>query len=353
MTAISQLREACTERNLEGILIVSGHNRRYLTGFTGTAGVVLITSQAALLLTDFRYVQQATAQAKDFEVLQYTGSYTEELARLVERFGLKTIGYEEDHMTCGQFRTYQSVPVEWVPTTGLVEQFRMVKTPEEIGIIRTAAEIADAAFAHVVKWIRPGVTELEVSNELEFFMRKQGATSSAFDIIIASGHRGALPHGVASSKVIEAGEMVTMDFGALYQGYRSDMTRTLALGEPTAELKKIYEIVWEAERRGVAGLKPGMTSREADALTREYITEQGYGAYYQHGTGHGIGLEIHENPFLDYRRKEFVLESGMVITVEPGIYLPGVGGVRIEDDVLLTAEGYEVLTHSPKELLIL
>ena len=193
---------------------------------------------------------------------------------------------------------------------------------------------------------------MEVANELEFFMRKQGAASSSFDIIVASGYRSALPHGVATDKVIEKGELVTLDFGAYYKGYCSDITRTVAVGEISDELKTIYDIVLEAQLRGMEGIKPGMTGKEADALTRDYITEKGYGEYFGHSTGHGIGLEIHEGPALSVR-SDVVLEPGMVVTVEPGIYIAGLGGVRIEDDTVVTENGNESLTHSPKELIIL
>ena len=183
-------------------------------------------------------------------------------------------------------------------------------------------------------------------------MRKQGATSSSFDIIVASGIRSALPHGVATDKIIEKGDFVTLDYGAYYNGYVSDITRTLAVGKPSEELINIYDIVLEAQLRGMAGIKPGMTGREADALTRDLIEEKGYGQYFGHSTGHGIGLEVHEGPALSFR-SDIILEPGMAVTVEPGIYLPGVGGVRIEDDTIVTIDGNEALTHSTKELIIL
>src|SRR5699024_3065051 len=192
--------------------------------------------------------------------------------------------------------------------------------------------------------------EIDVSNELEFFMRKQGATSSSFDIIVASGYRSALPHGVASDKIIEEGELVTLDYGALYQGYCSDITRTLAVGDIDDELKRIYDTLLKAQVIGVEGIKPGMTGKEADALTRDYITEKGYGDYFGHSTGHGLGMEVHEAPALSFR-SDVKLEPGMVVTVEPGIYIPNVGGCRIEDDIVITDSGNERLNHSTKELI--
>jgi Xaa-Pro aminopeptidase len=234
----------------------------------------------------------------------------------------------------------------------MIEKLRLIKTDSEIKILKEAARIADAAFDHILQFIHPGISELDISNELEFFMRSSGATSSSFDTIVASGQRSALPHGVATDKVIENGDLITMDYGAYYQGYVSDITRTVAVGEPSVQLKDIYEIVLEAQRLGVAGIKAGMSGKEADALTRNYITEKGYGEYFGHSTGHGIGLEVHEGPALSLK-SNIVLEPNMVVTIEPGIYIPGLGGVRIEDDTLITSEGNELLTHSVKELIIL
>ena len=196
------------------------------------------------------------------------------------------------------------------------------------------------------------MTELQVSNELEFFMRKRGATSSSFDTIVASGVRSALPHGVASDKVIEVGDFVTLDFGAIYNGYISDTTRTVAVGEPSEQLKEIYQVVLDSQLLALEKVKPGMTGKEADAIARDYIASKGYGEAFGHSLGHGIGLEVHEGPGLSFR-SDVVLEPGMVITIEPGIYLPNIGGVRIEDDALVTENGLEKLTHSTKELLIL
>ncbi|UOY93962.1 Xaa-Pro peptidase family protein [Ectobacillus sp. JY-23] len=353
MDKLLQLRSLFANKEIDGLLITSQYNRTYMTGFTGSAGVALITNDRAIFITDFRYVEQAQNQAVGYEIVQHTGTLVEEVAKQVKQLGIQKLGFEQDALTYASFKLYETtVEVDLVPTSGLVEKLRLLKTESEIKILKDAAQIADAAFTHILSFIRPGVTELAVSNELEFFMRKQGATSSSFDIIVASGLRSALPHGVASEKVIQQGELITLDFGAYYKGYCSDITRTVAVGEPAADLKNIYDIVLEAQLRGVNGIKAGMTGREADALTRDYITEKGYGEYFGHSTGHGIGMEVHEGPGLAFR-SEVVLEPGMVVTVEPGIYVPGLGGVRIEDDVLVTEEGNEILTHSPKELIIL
>ncbi|MCP8967065.1 Xaa-Pro dipeptidase [Ectobacillus ponti] len=353
MDKLQALRASFGQAGIDGLLITNGYNRTYMTGFTGTAGVALISADRALFITDFRYMEQAEKQAAGYEIVQHTGLISEEVAKQAKELGIGKLGFEQDSLTYSEYQVYKGqAEAELVPVSGLVEKLRLIKTHDEIKILKEAAQIADAAFSHILTYISPGRTELGVSNELEFFMRKQGAASSSFNIIVASGYRSALPHGVASDKVIEKGDFVTLDFGAYYKGYCSDLTRTVAVGEPSPELKKIYEIVLEAQLRGVNGIRAGITGKQADALTRDYITEQGYGQYFGHSTGHGIGLQIHEGPSLSVR-SDMPLEPGMVVTVEPGIYVPQLGGVRIEDDVLVTGEGNEILTSSPKELIIL
>ncbi|WP_427902204.1 M24 family metallopeptidase [Ornithinibacillus xuwenensis] len=348
---LSKIRESLKALNLDALLITSPINRRYVTGFTGTAGIALISADEAIFITDFRYTEQATDQAKEFNVIEHKQLIEQEVHAQLKRLQVKRLGFEKNHVTYSTYDQYQNLfDAELVPTSDIVEKIRLIKTPEELTVLQKAANIADAAFEHIQGYIKPGVKEIEISNELEFFMRRQGATSSSFDIIVASGFRSAMPHGVASSKEIQAGELVTLDYGALYEGYVSDITRTFAVGEISEELRKIYDTVLEAQLRGVDGIKPGMTGKEADALTRDYITEQGYGEYFGHSTGHGIGLEVHEGPGLS-SRSELKLEPGMVVTVEPGIYIPNVGGCRIEDDIIVTENGNERLTKSPKELI--
>ncbi|KXG11234.1 Aminopeptidase YpdF [Anoxybacillus sp. P3H1B] len=353
MEKLEKLRACFAEYGIDGMLITNSYNRRYMTGFTGTAGVAVISKTEAVFITDFRYAEQAAKQIKGYEIVQHAGSIIEEVAKQAARLQIKKLGFEQDHLSYATFQAYErEAEVVLVPVSGLVEKLRLIKSDSEIKILKEAAEIADAAFDHILQFIRPGVREIEVAHELEFFMRKQGAISSSFDIIVASGYRSALPHGVATDKIIEKGEFVTLDFGAYYHGYCSDITRTVAVGEVSDELKKIYDIVLKAQLRGMEGIKPGMTGKEADALTRDYISEQGYGEHFGHSTGHGIGLEIHEGPTLSVR-SDVRLEPGMVVTVEPGIYIAGLGGVRIEDDTVVTADGNDPLTRSPKELIIL
>ncbi|RXI99503.1 aminopeptidase P family protein [Anaerobacillus alkaliphilus] len=354
MERLKKLREKFNENNIDALLVTSEYNRRYITGFTGTAGVALVTEKEARFITDFRYVDQASEQAVDFEIIQHKNSLNEEIAHQLNELGIQRLGFEKSYVSFAQYEEYKTnfTNSELVPVSGVIESLRLIKDEQEIKILKEAAKIADAAFDHIITYIKPGLTELDVSNELEFFMRKQGAISSSFDIIVASGIRSALPHGVATNKVIKKGELVTLDFGAYYKGYCSDITRTVAVGKPSSELEKIYATVLEAQLRGMRGIKPGMTGKEADALTRDYITEQGYGEYFGHSTGHGLGMEVHEGPGLSMK-SDTILIPGMVVTVEPGIYISGVGGTRIEDDTVITENGNESLTYSTKELLIL
>ncbi|MHC8516947.1 M24 family metallopeptidase [Sporosarcina sp. ITBMC105] len=347
------LREALKENALDAILVTNSYNRRYITGFTGSSGVAVISANDAVFITDFRYTEQAAEQVKGFRIVKHERTIIEEVAAQVQEMNIQTLGFEKDDVTFGMYELYnEKVQAELKPVSGIIEKLRMIKSAEEIEILKDAAKIADDAFAHICTFIKPGVSELEVSNELEMFMRKQGATSSSFDIIVASGERGALPHGVASAKIIQSGELVTLDFGASYNGYISDITRTVAVGEPSEQMREIYEITRAAQQKALEEIKPGMTGIEADAIARDYIKSKGYGEAFGHSTGHGIGLEVHEGPALSFR-SETVLVPNMAVTVEPGIYVPGVGGVRIEDDIIITEEGNVRLTHSPKELIIL
>lgn len=353
MGKLSQLRRILTEQKLDAIIITHPINRRYLTKFTGTAGVVIVSQEKQFFITDFRYVEQAAEQAKDFTIIEHTKSIDLEIATQLKELQAHRVGFEEHDITYAEYRRYEKLlDCELIPVSDAVEQLRVIKSADELSIMKKAAQIADEAFNHIQSYIKPGVKEIDIANELEFFMRKQGATSSSFSIIVASGHRSALPHGVATDKVIESGDFVTLDYGALFNGYISDITRTVAVGEPSEKLKEIYAITLEAQKRALAEIKAGMTGIEADRIARDYIAEHGYGEAFGHSTGHGIGLEVHEAPGLSFK-SETVLEPNMVVTVEPGIYLPQIGGVRIEDDIIITENGNERLTFATKELLIL
>jgi len=350
---LTKLREALANLGADALITEKAENRFYLSGFTGSTGWVIVTESEAFLVTDFRYVEQAQEQAPDFTVVNNERKAIEAIAKLLADKGIKRLAFESS-VSFGTHQEWNRAfeNVELIATSGLVEKIRMFKDESEMVIIREAVRIAEAAFEHIQAYIRPGVRETDVALELEYFMRKQGATGSAFDMIVASGVRGALPHGRASEKIIEAGEMVTLDFGAAYNGYNSDITRTLAVGEPSAKMKEIYDIVLRAQLAGVQALKPGVSAKAADAATRDIITAAGYGDAYGHSAGHGLGIEVHELPGLS-TVSTFVLEPGMLVTMEPGIYVSGLGGVRIEDDVLITADGHENLGKSTKELIIL
>lgn len=350
---LEKLREQLEQIGADAFITEKRENRFYLSGFTGSTAWVIVTAKAAFLVTDFRYVEQAREQAPDFTVINNERKAVEAIARLLKEQKVSRLAFESSI----SYQTYQDwnktfAEVQLIPTSGVLEKIRMYKEESELAVIREAVRIAEAAFEHIQGYIRPGVRELDIALELEFFMRRQGASGSAFDMIVASGPRGALPHGHATERVIQAGEMVTMDFGAVYQGYNSDITRTVSVGEPHPKMKEIYEIVLRAQLAGLQALRPGVTAKEADAATREIITQAGYGEAYGHSAGHGLGLEVHELPTLS-RISPYVLEPGMLVTMEPGIYISGLGGVRIEDDVLITADGHEVLNKATKELLIL
>jgi Xaa-Pro aminopeptidase len=351
---LDKLREELAKLGADAFITEKSQNRFYLSGFTGSTAWVIVTAKDAFLVTDFRYVEQAQEQAPDFKVINNERKAIECIAGVLKENGVSSLAFEGGSIS---FQTYQDwskafESVEMISTNGLIEKIRMFKDESEMVIIREAVRIAEAGFEHIQGYIRPGVREIEVALELEFFMRKQGASGSAFDMIVASGPRGALPHGHASDKVIQAGEMVTLDFGAAYKGYNSDITRTLSVGEPHPKMKEIYDTVLRAQLAGLEALRPGVSCKEADAATRDIITAAGYGEAYGHSAGHGLGLEVHELPGLS-TVSTFVLEPGMLVTMEPGIYVSGLGGVRIEDDVWITADGHENLNKSTKELLIL
>lgn len=349
---LAKLRAKLRELDVDAIIIASSINRRYLSNFTGSAGVLLLTHSDNILVTDFRYREQAPQQATAYTVIEHQGMIVNRLAELVATNGIKTLAFEQEHVTYAEYRMWDSLftATELVPTNGIVEHIRIVKDEQELAIIQTAARMADDAFEHILSYIRPGITERDVALELEFFMRKQGATSTSFETIVASGERSALPHGIASERVIGNNEFVKLDYGAYYEGYCSDLTRTIVVGTPTAKHVEIYNVVAQAQQTALDNIRPGMTGREADAFAREVIQQAGYGDLFGHGTGHGIGMEIHEAPRLSPMSDQ-VLEPGMVVTVEPGIYIAGFGGVRIEDDIVITDSGISVLTHAPKSLI--
>lgn len=351
---IERLRKVMQEQHLPAVLITNAYNRTYVSGFTGSSGYVLITLDRAILLTDFRYMTQAPQQAKLFEVVEHKVKVMDAVIELLNQQGITQLGFEQGDVSYGDFLSYQAAlpGIELLPTAKLVEGIRMVKDDAELQIMQEAADLADQTFSHILSYIKPGVKELDIALEIEMFIRKNGGTSTSFETIVASGERSALPHGKASDRVLQINEFVKLDFGAYYKGYCSDITRTVMLGKPTDKHKEIYDIVLEAQLHCLANLKPGIAGREGDAFARDVIVKHGYGDYFGHGTGHGLGMEVHESPRLS-KTEDTILTPGMVVTVEPGIYLPGFGGVRIEDDAVITDTGIKILTNSTKDFLII
>lgn len=352
---LSALRERLAEQNLDAFIVASWPNRPYLSGFTGSHGTLVITAGESILLTDSRYREQAAAQAAHFQIEDEGLDGLAALAALMDRLRPLRTGFESRAVTVASLKQWEERLgglTTLVPVENLVEELRLVKDEEEVRLLRQAAELADRGFEHLLEIIRPGRTEREISLELEFFLRRQGAEKAGFDFIVASGPRGSLPHGVASDRPIGRGELVTIDFGCFYGGYTSDITRTVAVGAPAGEWREIYEVVRQAQEAGVAAVRPGLTGGEVDAVAREVIAQAGFAERFGHGLGHGVGREIHEGPRLR-RNGTDVLRPGMVVTVEPGVYLPGQGGVRIEDMVLVTETGGERLTHARRDLVVL
>ncbi|WP_251520690.1 MULTISPECIES: M24 family metallopeptidase [Staphylococcus] len=352
MSRIDKLISELTSKEIEGVVILSDFNRRYLSGFTGTSGALIITENDKRLITDFRYIDQATRQAPDFEIVNQQETPTNEILNQFKQLNIKNIGFEGNLLSYDMYEALNQSQTRLTSVSGLVEKIREVKDASEIEIIQKAAEIVDETFEYILTVATAGMTEQQLKAKLESKMLELGAEGTSFDTIVASGYRGALPHGVASDKVIEKGDMITLDFGAYYKGYASDITRTFAIGEPDPKMKEIYQIVLDANEKAIEAIKPGMTGKQLDAIARDYIAEKGYGELFGHSLGHGIGLDVHEGPMLS-KRFENELTINNCVTIEPGIYVEGLGGVRIEDDVLVTENGCQRFTKSSKNLIIL
>jgi len=343
-------------KEIDAILVTSQKNRYYFTGFSSTAGFLLLTKTGTTFITDFRYGEMAAPLKKEgVEVVVCGGAETMEYIRnRLHSAGVRKLGFEDTEMTCAEFEGYRkAIPeVEFAGVGKDIEFIRRYKTPDELKNIAEAQAVTDKVFTHMLDVIRPGVTEIELAIELECSIRRFGGEGLAFDTIIASGLNGSKPHAHPTEKKIEAGDAVTMDFGARYAGYCSDMTRTVFVGKPSDKMKDIYDTVLNAQRLTLESIKPGMKGCDMDAIARNYIKSRGYGEYFQHSTGHSVGLDIHESPNLS-PLCETIFEPTMLGTVEPGVYVEGVGGVRIEDLVIFTQDGIKDLTTSPKDIIIL
>ncbi len=351
---LERTRQGLKASGLGALLVTDMHNVRYLSGFTGSSAHVIITSDKAHFFTDPRYLAQAGSEVKGLKVKLYKKNRLDEAARFLRGLDRSPIGFEGGDLSHDDYiRLRRSVkPLKLTSAPEVVHNVRLKKDGFEIGRIRCSARVLDLGFKEARKALRPGALENVVAFALEVFLRKRGADALAFDTIIASGKRGALPHGKAAKKRIKKGELVVVDMGALVNGYNSDETRTYCMGHPTRRQREVYGAVLDAQSRAIDKIKAGVPAMEVDKAARASIRKAGYGKYFGHATGHGVGLQVHEGPVIGPLSKE-VLAEGMVITIEPGIYVPGWGWVRIEDMAVVRSDGCEVLTNSPKELLSL
>lgn len=339
---------------LDAFLVTFLPHIRYLSNFSGSNALCLITQDRHVFLTDGRYREQAPKEVQGFHIIVSQKSLLEELSRRKLLLGLRRIGIDANSITISQLKNLRKLfpRTRFVPSTAIIDELVAVKDKTEIHAIKEAAQITDLVFHSVLKRIKEGVRELDIAAEISYLHRTYGAEADAFEPIVASGKRGALPHARASAKKLRRGELVTLDFGCRFNGYHSDLTRTVAVGRVGKEEKKIYRVVLEAQKRGIEAAVAGAKVKAVDRSARRYIKEQGYGKFFNHSLGHGLGLQVHEMPRVSGSSKETLLE-GNVITIEPGIYVPGLGGVRIEDDIVVRNGSCEVLTTSPKELLVL
>ncbi|AIE85532.1 M24 family metallopeptidase [Fimbriimonas ginsengisoli] len=352
---MDKLRAELAREGVEAMLVSDPTNVGWLTGFTGTFGRTIVTPKDALFVTDSRYTIQAQEEVKGMSMVSFANPIDgdEFTAQQARSLGITRLGFETATTTYSQWQrlTDKFDGIELVPVRDVLSEMRQVKGQDEVDKIRRACGVSDAAFDHVRRLIQPGVTELDIALDLEFFMRRQGA-EVAFPSIVVSGERSARPHGKPSEKKLEIGDFVTMDFGARVEGYNSDITRTVVVGEATDRHREVYGAVLEAQLKSLDAIKPGAKARDIDRLSRDVLATHGLDKYFGHGLGHGLGRIVHDTGRLS-PSSEDTIRVGQVWTVEPGVYIPGFGGVRIEDDVLVTETGIEIFNHSTKELLVL
>ena len=343
------VRQLLKTEGLDAFLVFGLPSMRYLCGFTGTDGVLMLTATEVVFLTDSRYQGQAGQEVTANRIHCYKNKFSAIVDELTTKMVAK-VGFDAENLTVAAFEELSAITNDkfsWQPYSTQLRSLRACKEDDELFSLKKAAALNRQAFQEVLPKIGPGVTERTIALELEFALKRLGGECNAFDFIVASGKRGAFPHGVASNKLLAEGELVTIDFGTRVDGYYSDETITIAIGKIDRNLRQIFDIVLKAHDLALNAIRPGMDICDLDAVARDYIASQGYGDYFGHGLGHGVGLEIHEYPAVSPRTDAQVLER-MVITIEPGIYVPGTGGVRIEDTVVVTADGYEALTSIPK-----
>ncbi|NLU51783.1 MAG: aminopeptidase P family protein [Clostridiaceae bacterium] len=355
-TRLHKLRELLKENNLDAAVITGRANTLYFSGFTGSTSYLLVGMDKAWLIVDFRYTIQAKEQAvKEVEAIEYEDSFHATINEIIKEHGICNIGFEGDALTFSQYEELKNkltFAKSLVSLGNKIDRIRIIKDADEIERLQEAVTLGCKVFDHIVNFIKPGMKETEVAAEIEYTMKKLGAKGPSFETIVAAGPRSALCHGTASDYTIKKGDAVVLDFGVIYRNYCSDMTRTIFIGEPDPELKKIYEIVRKAQEAALEKLVPGISGFDADKAARDIITEAGYGKNFGHGLGHGVGLLIHEDPRLSMKSTD-ILTEGMVFTVEPGIYVEGLGGVRIEDMVVFVDGKLRNFTTSTKDMVII
>ena len=353
MNNFKRVQELLQKLSIEAVLISNGNNMRYISGFAGETGYVYISEQRHAVVTDFRYTIQAEMEAEGYEIITIgNGGYEEALNDILKTDGVKRLGFEAEEML---FATYNRLKdalcvEELVPLGHEITKMRRIKTPRELEYIRHAESIGDQVFTEILDFIKPGMTELEIAARIEYLLKVKGASGCSFPAIVASGVNSSMPHAVPSSKKIEVGDFLTMDFGCVYEGYCSDMTRTIVIGKASDKQKEVYETVLKAQLAALDFLRAGVKGKDVDKVARDIIYSAGYEGCFGHGLGHSVGLHIHENPRLSMLEED-IIEAGMTETVEPGIYIKGFGGVRIEDLVVVTEDGYENFTFSNKKLI--
>lgn len=353
MSNIERVRKILEDLSLDGALISNGYNMRYISGFTGGTGYVYISKKKQIIFTDFRYTIQATEESPDFEIKEIgNDGYEPAINEVLKAENIQHLGFEDQDLLYSAFvKLREQLEVkDMVAVKDALTNLRIVKTARELECIKEAEAIGDVAFSKILDIIRPGMTELEVAAQLEFIMKTNGAECLSFETIVASGINSSMCHASPSNKKIQKGDLVTMDFGCKYKGYCSDMTRTIVVGKASGEQKKVYSTVLQAQLRALEGIKAGVVGKDIDKIARDIIEDAGYKGCFGHGLGHSVGLFIHESPRLSQKEEGIILE-GVTETVEPGIYIDGFGGVRIEDLVVVTKEGHINFTHSDKQLI--
>ena len=356
MDRITQIKDEFKSLKIDSLLITHLPNIRYITGFSGSSATVILTRDANYFISDFRYKVQSKEEVnKDFKIIIYTQDSLDFLNTLIKKHKIKKIGFESHILNVNEYESLKKgfPQVKFVPVSGLIESIVIRKTETEISTLKRAVGITDKTFTKLLKKIKPGVSEKALSAEITYIQKKLGAEKDAFDAIVASGERGAFPHAKPTDRKIQNGDLVTFDFGCVVDGMHSDMTRTIAVGNITPEKRKIYNIVKEAQEIAIDKVKVGIVAKKLDAYARGFIKKKGYGKNFGHGLGHGLGYDVHEGPRINEKNKDYKLEVNNAITIEPGIYIEGLGGVRIEDDVIVKEDGCEVLNKSTKELLVL